>query len=103
MVSAVALSSVIASAGFCPNASFAERGAAHKTLMLTTASDARTIAPSTNPNRLFMKSPLGTGIQPLRLQPVLSRERLSRADLQGFAKAPTLAHYERIRRAIGVT
>src|SRR5207249_8404032 len=55
MVSAVALSSAIASAGFCPNASFTERGAAHKTLMLTTASDARTIAPSRNPNAFFME------------------------------------------------
>src|SRR5881227_3700783 len=89
MVSAVALSSVIVSAGFCPNASFAERGAAHKTLMLTTASDPRTIAPSRNPDAFFMEIlPFGTGIQPCGFSPVLSRERLSSTDLQGFTKAP---------------
>src|SRR6266700_1237975 len=89
MVSAVALSSAIASAGFCPNASFAARGAAHKTLMLTTASDARTIAPIRNPNAFFMEIlPLAPEFNPVRLQPVLSRERLSSTDLQGFTKAP---------------
>src|SRR5438552_3720573 len=69
MVSAVALSSVIASAGFCPNASFAERGAAHKTLMLTTASDARTIASSRNPNAFFIEISTWHRNSTLRLQP----------------------------------
>src|SRR5947207_7600358 len=56
MVRAVALSSAISSVGFDADVSFVGPGAAHKTLMLAAASDSRTVAPSRNPNRFFMKT-----------------------------------------------
>src|SRR5437016_3041470 len=56
MVSAVALSSAISSVGFDADVSFVGPGAARKTLMLAAASDSRTVAPSRNPNRFFMKT-----------------------------------------------